>query len=195
MYKKLLLFLPLLGVLLLGGCADPVVFAEVFQLNQEQKLYTAYNLWYDQENKISCLNIQQGRFLPLGTEIEPLGTSSFPEEIRFKDVQTQQEYVISFSDGHRLCSMREYISYTFTTKNREELLADLPPAVSARILHGEVVPGMTPEQVKLAYGPPPAIRTPSESNESWIYWLTPDETLRLVFRAGKVRNVLNLNQR
>ena len=78
----------------LAGCADPVVFAEVFQLEEDQKLYTAYNIWYTNPEEISCLNIQQGTFIPIGTEIEPIGTSAvmnnfgwsgFNEKITFRD--------------------------------------------------------------------------------------------------------------
>ena len=72
---------------------------------------------------------------------------------------------------------------------------DIPEDAAKRICRGEVVVGMTPDQVKLTYGPPAKIRTPQEENESWIYWITPSENIRLVFRSGQVRNVLNLNQR
>ena len=63
------------------------------------------------------------------------------------------------------------------------------------LMDGEVVPGMTEAQVKLSYGPPPAIRTPDLRNDTWFYWLTPSETLRVIFRGGKVRNMLNINPR
>ena len=62
------------------------------------------------------------------------------------------------------------------------------------MLRGEVVPGMSQAQVLLAYGPPPAIRTPDLRNESWIYWIGKDKTVRLVFRGDKVRNIININQ-
>lgn len=191
------------AVAMLSGCADPVVFAEVFQLGENQKLYTAYNIWYSDPEDISCLNIQQGNFIPIGTEIEPVGTSAvmnnfgwsgFNEKIMFKD-KAGKLYTIKFSDGYRLCSMRDYIAYTFTTKTRDELLTDVPEEVRKRILRGEVVPGMTEAQVKLCYGPPPAIRTPDLRNETWFYWLTPSETLRVIFRGGKVRSLLNVNPR
>ena len=91
--------------------------------------------------------------------------------------------------------MRDYIFYTFTKKNRDELLKDVSPQVRKHILRGEVVSGMNEAEVKLCYGPPPAVRTPDLRYETWVYWLTPDETLRLVFRGGKVRNLLNLNKR
>ena len=178
-----------------GGCAEPVLFAEVFQLGENDKLYTAYNIWYTSPDDISCLNIQQGAFIPVGTEIQPVEAySGCEDKIVFRDM-AGKIYTIKFNDGYRLCSMRDYISYTFTRKNREEQLKGVSARVRKHILRGEVVKGMSEHEVKLCYGPPPAVRTPDLRNETWFYWLTPSETVRLVFRAGKVRNILNYNQR
>ena len=49
-------------------------------------------------------------------------------------------------------------------------------------------------QELLAYGPPPAVRTADLRNESWFYWISPEKTIRLVWRGDKVRNVLNINE-
>ena len=178
------------------GCnSEPVVFAEALQLKQGDRVYTRYNIWYTDPANISCLNIQEGSFIPVGTEIEPMYTTSniFEDRIYFKDT-TGREYSIRFDVGYRLVPMREYIAYTFTTKNRDELLKDVPAPIRARVLRGEVVPGMNQAQVLLAYGPPPAIRTPDLRNESWIYWIGKDKTIRLVFRGDKVTNIININQ-
>ena len=40
------LFTALIAGIIFAGCAEPVIFSEVFQQNKEQKIYTAYNLWY-----------------------------------------------------------------------------------------------------------------------------------------------------
>ena len=76
-------FLPLLAGLaaLVTGCADPVIFAEVFQQQEGQKLYTRYNLWYTDPGNISSLNIQEGSRLPIGTEIIPVGTDEWDSTI------------------------------------------------------------------------------------------------------------------
>lgn len=186
-------FAALIAAVLFSGCADPVVFSEVFQLKKGEKIYTRYNIWYTEPDNISCLNIQQGSFIPLGTEIEPVSTSAFSDKINFRDAQGRT-FSIDFSEGYRLCSMQEYIAYTFGTENQQQLLKGVPENVRPRILRGEVVPGMTREQVLLAYGPPPAIRTADMKNESWIYWITPSATIRLVWRGDKVSNILNLNK-
>lgn len=183
-------------VAVLCGCnSEPAVFAEALQLKKGDKVYTNYNIWYTDPENISCLNIQEGSFIPVGTEIEPMYTSSniFSDRIYFKDTKGR-EYSIHFDVGHRLVPMRDYIAYTFTNKSREELLKDVPKAIRPRVLRGEVVPGMNQAQVLLAYGPPPAIRTPNLRNESWLYWIGKDKTVRLVFRGDKVRNIININQ-
>jgi hypothetical protein len=178
--------------LLFAGCADPVLFSEVFQQSKDQKIYTAYNLWYTDPMNMDALNIQQGSFIPLGTEIEPLSTGRWSNEIRFKVTSSGEEFCIKYSSAHRLCTMREFISFTFTTQNQQELLAGLPEAMQARVLRGEVVPGMSEKAVLLAYGPPPACRTYDLRNGTWIYWRTPNDVVRLVFRADRVRTILNV---
>jgi hypothetical protein len=184
----------LMGVLLLlAGCAEPVVFSEVLQMKIDDKVYTACNLWYEYAENMDCRNIQRGAFLPVGTEIIPVETTPFSQKIVFKDKQGKR-YVINFSEDYRLCSMSDYISTTFTVKNREEQLKGIPAKVRARILRGEVVPGMTQKQVQLAYGLPPAIRTPDLRNDSWFYFVNKSDTIRVVFRGGFVRNVLNFNE-
>lgn len=180
---------------ILCGCGEPVVFAEALQMRKGDKVYTKYNLWYTDPEDISCLNIQSGSFIPIGTEVVPMYTryGIFSDRILFKDT-TGREYVIKFDTGHRMEPMRDFIAKTFTTKSRDELLKDVPEVIRSRVLRGEVVPGMNQAQVLLAYGPPPAIRTPDLRNESWIYWIGYDKTIRLVFRGDRVTNIININQ-
>ena len=184
------------ALVILSGCADPVVFAEVFQLEKGQEIYTQYNLWYDDPKDVSCLNIQSGAFIPIGSAIEPIATDSFPERIHFRDKKSGKVFSIRFEEAYRLCTMRDFIAQTFTNKNPLDSIpekSDRDKKIKARILRGEVVPGMTRRDVELAYGPPPAIRTPDKRNESWIYWRTPAQQIRVVFRDDVVRNIINTN--
>ncbi len=175
-----------------GGCAEPVVFAEVFQQQQDQKYYTKYNIWYTDPENISSLNPQLGTILPIGTEIEPVGTSRF-NTISFKDKEGTL-YRIKFDAGYRLCTMRDFIAYTFSTEPPEEFLKNVPEAALARVRRGEVVPGMTRAEVLFSYGPPPAVRTPNLRNESWIYWYGEDnQSIRVIFHGDQVRNLLKVD--
>ena len=181
----------------LCGCADPVVFSEVFQQKTGEDIYTRYNLWYEDPQEVSCLNIQSGSFIPIGSAIEPLSTGSFPERINFRVKSTGKTFSIRYDEAYRLCTMREFIRNTFSTVNPVSSIpakTEREKKIRSRILRGEVVPGMTRQDVELAYGPPPAIRTPDKRNESWIYWRTPTRQIRVIFRDDVVRNVLDLNQ-
>ena len=194
--KSMLFAAAAMFAVIVCGCADPVVFAEVFQLEKGQDICTAYNIWYDNPQEINTLNIQQGGFIPVGTVIEPLGTESCPERIRFRVKSTGREFAINFTEAYRLCTMRDYIASTFTVGNPLDKLpnaTDRDKKILERIRRGEVVPGMTRKQVELAYGPPPAIRTPDKRNETWVYWRTPTQTIRVIFRDDVVRNVLTFN--
>lgn len=181
------------ALLLLAGCADPVIFSEVLQLKVGDKVYTACNLWYEDAENMDCRNIQKGAFLPLGSEVIPVDTTGFSQKIIFKDTKGKV-YTIKFSEDYRLCTMSDFIASVFTVKNREEQLKDVPAKIRSRILRGEVVPGMTQKHVQMAYGLPPALRTPDLRNDSWFYFLNETDTVRVVFRGGVVRNVLNFNE-
>lgn len=198
MFSRILIFaFAALSAAVMGsGCADPVVFSEVFQLRKGEEIHTRYNIWYDDPQNISCLNIQQGGFIPVGTVIEPIGTDNFPEKIHFKVKSTGKIFAIRFKEAYRLCTMRDYIASTFTTENPVKNIpekSEREKKVKQRIIRGEVVPGMTRSEVELAYGPPPAVRTPDKRNETWIYWRTPDSQIRVVFRDDVVRNILVFN--
>ena len=180
------------AAVILGGCAspEPVVFAEVLQQKLDDKIYTACNIWYTDPAGIDCRNVQQGSFIPLGTEITPVSADNTTRKITFK--AQGKTFTINFKSGIRLCTMRDYIAQTFTAAAPEEIFKDIPANVRRRIERGEVVPGMTRPQVLLAYGPPPAARTPDTRNETWIYWVSDTQTIRLVFRGDTVRQILNL---
>lgn len=193
MKKFFAVFAAVFAGLLLCGCAaapEPILMQEVFQLKKDQKIRTAYNIWYTDPENVDCRNVQQGSFIPLGTEITPVSADNTSRKIIFK--AKGKTFTIHFKSGIRLSPMRDYIADTFTTRTPEEIFKDIPANVRRRIERGEVVPGMTRPQVLLAYGPPPKARTPDTRNESWIYWVSDTQTIRLVFRGDTVRQILNI---
>ena len=192
MHRLLIVMGALFAALMFSGCAEPAVFSEALQMKEGDKVYTACNIWYEDPEKIDCRNIQRGSFIPIGTEIEPVETTNFTQKIIFKD-RSGKQYVIRFSEDQRLCPMSDYIAYTFTTETRDELFKGIPDKARLRIVRGEVVPGMDRRQVLLAFGPPPAIRTPDRKNETWIYWMTDAKTIRLIFRGDIVRQVMDVD--
>jgi hypothetical protein len=195
--KSLLISCAAVLLLVMAGCQsyDNVIVAEVLQQGINEKIYTACNLWYTNKDDISCLNIQSGTFIPIGTQIIPVEAiaDSRGGKLTFKDVKGTT-YTINFVAGLRLMSMQDYIEQIFTKKSLNEQLKDVSKQVQTRIKRGEVVPGMNRKEVFLSWGYPASNLTPNLKNNTYIYWTTPTKNIRLVFRGDKVRNVLDINQ-
>ena len=180
----------LMTLLVFCGCTapNPVIFSEALQQKVDEKVYLKTNIWYTNPAAISCLNIQDGRFLPVGSEVEPVMTTD-EGQIIFKDTDGKI-YTILFSEGETLSSMREYVKRVFTTTPPEEFFKNTDANALTRIRRGEVVAGMNRQDVLFAYGYPPAVRTPDLRNESWIYWIGGNRTIRVVFRGDTVTKVV-----
>ena len=87
MKKFFAVFAAVFAGLLLCGCAaspEPILLTEVFQLKKDQKIRTAYNIWYTDPENVDCRNVQQGSFIPLGTEITPVSADNTTRKITFK---------------------------------------------------------------------------------------------------------------
>ena len=202
-------FLPAaaLTALILSGCASnsaspekyvqsankiawSIPVSEVLQQPVDGKIYTRYTLWVP-TRQISSLNIQEGRILPPGSEVEAIFANE--RRLQLKD-KAGHEYEILLEPGEQLCDMRAFIRQLLTLTPPDKEFADLRPAMRGYAMRGEVVPGMNRREVTVAYGPPAKSRTPLAQNDTWIYWIAPDRTIRVVFRGDVVRSVLNINE-
>ena len=170
------------------GWSIPV--AEVLQQPLGAKIYTRYALWSNAK-QISSLNIQQGRILPPGSEVEAIYADD--RLLQLKDTRGH-EYDIQFEPGEQLCDMRAFIRQLLTLQTPDREFADVRSEMRPYVMRGEVIPGMTRREVMAAYGPPAKSRTPFLVNDTWIYWITPDQTIRVVFRGDVVRSILNVNE-
>lgn len=185
--KSLLL---VLAIALSCGCARKVVVSEVLQMQLDDKLYTKYNIWYTNAENISCLNIQQGTILPIGTEVEIIECNE--KKVTFADVATSQHYTIKFDRGERMCNMQEFVQMTFTVDSLDKLLANLSESAVANIKKAAVEKGMSKKEVEFAYGPVPPIFTPNKRDATWMYPIQENRYIRLIFRGDKLRTILNL---
>ncbi len=163
--------------------------SEVLQQPIDAKLYTRYTLW-SRTKKISSLNVQEGRILPPGSEVEALFANERRLELKDKN---GREYTIIFEPGEQLCDMRAFIRQLLTIQPPEKEFADIRPEMKPYVMRGEVIPGMNRREVTAAYGPPARSRTPNLTNDTWVYWISDDETIRVVFRGNVVRSILNMN--
>lgn len=177
--------------MMLAGCAHEVVVSEALQQPLGSPVFTRCNLWYVNCDDISCLNIQQGRIIPFGTEITPIKATN--RKVTFKTSHDGHKFTIYFDNQLMMITMHDYIRQIFTLQKPEELAEGISQEMLARIRQGDVVPGMTKNEVLLAYGTPAAFRTPSLQNSTWVYWIAADQTIRVVFRGDQVRSIININ--
>ncbi len=185
------IILSLAAVFMICGCRSTVPVSEVLQQPEGAKIYTRYNLWYTDPAEISSVNIQEGRILHIGSEVEVVSADEDCLTLRDKNGQL---YAIKLDHGMLMCSMREFIRSFLTLEKPEDMLKDVRKNYLPFVRRGEVVAGMNRQDVLFAYGNPPACRTPDLKNETWIYWIAPDKTIRVIFRSDKVRNILNAHE-
>lgn len=60
MKKIISLLAALTALLFTAGCAKEIIVAEILQTPEQARIYTRYNIWYEDPSEISSLNIQKG---------------------------------------------------------------------------------------------------------------------------------------
>ena len=192
MKKNACLFLVSAAALfLLTSCARTIIPEEVLQMPEFAPVYTAFNLWYDADGVMTSANIQKGEILPFGTEIEFIDADT--DRIRFKRVSDGKEFRLKYSLERTLVPIEQYIRRLFVFRSEKELLIGVRPKITEKIKRGIVEKGMTRNEVLLAFGPPPPMRTPSETVDTWIYWTDDGVTKRVIFFGDKVIDVVLLD--
>lgn len=181
-------------ICLLAGCARRVIPEEVMQLSEYAPVYTAYNLWYsneDGENIIHPLNIQKGSILPFGTRItfEKADT----RKIHFRRESDGVNFTLRYDASNNIIPVENYIKQIFTTRSEEELTTGIRPLVLEKIRRGLVEKGMTRKEVQLGYGIPSPLRTPSQLVDTWTYWVDHAVTKRIVFFGNRVIEIIQLD--
>lgn len=189
MKKTVLLFIAA-AAMLLTSCARTVIPEEVLQMPEFTPVYTAYNLWYDEDGDMRSENIQQGTILPFGTEIEFIDADT--DRIRFRRVSDGREFRLNYNVNRSMIPIESFIKRLFVFKPEKELRLGVRPLIYEKIKRGIVEKGMTRNEVLLAFGPPPAMRTPSETVDTWLYWSDEGVTRRIVFFGNKVIDVIVL---
>ena len=191
--KKLssLLFAAVSALFLLTSCARTIIPEEVLQIPEFAPVYTAFNLWYDEDGVMTSANIQKGSILPFGTEIEFVEADT--DRIIFKRVSDGKIFKLKYSLDRTLVPIEQYIRRAFVLKNKKELTIGVRPMIQEKISRGIVEKGMTRNEVLLAYGPPPPMRTPSETVDTWIYWIDDGVTVRVVFFGDRVIDLIRFD--
>ncbi len=181
---------------ILTGCYTPLNISEAMQQKQSEKLYTAYNLFYTNIDNIDAENIVKGDFIGYGTPLQVVKseTSSYFNNsiITFKNLENDDLLTVKISHAKMMMTANDALRQLLTTKNREEINKSVTKKYLPMIEKGKVVKGMSKDDVIVAYGYPPKSRTSDITNNTWIYWNDENNSERIVFRNGKVVEIIDL---
>ena len=147
-------------------------------------LYTAYNIFYYNKQKISSINYRESNFIPLGTKVKNIEVNG--NAVSFDIAETSSHVVIYYVEKWGKQPISCFVKQLITHKNRQALLAGISQKMQKAILKGTPQPGMTKREIILTLGPPSRHKTPLQSANVWIYWLSKIRTQKIYFLKDKV---------
>jgi hypothetical protein len=152
--------------------------------------YLAYNVWYENPDRLYSINYKRGNILPAGSvvskvRVEPGRTP----KIHFHHNEYETDFVIHFTKKyHGTLTAEKFKDRMLTDKPIEELTKDMSDLEKDAIQAGQVSAGMSKEAVLIAWGYPPEHRTVSIKAPSWIFWTSRFVNKTLQFdQDGKLR--------
>ena len=149
------------------------------------KLYTAYNIWFEQPTKVYSTNYQKGNILPAGSEVKDVKRSS--GKLEFTDVNLDMRFTFEFVGKHHPgLTGEQWMDRFLTTRDFAALSQDLTAAEIKAVRAGEVKAGMSKKAVLLAAGYPPEVGTASTKLDTWKYWRHRFGNYLVRFSDGKV---------
>lgn len=132
-----------------------------------RKLWLRTALWYDKE-----MNPIKGRkFIPVTINKVKRGNAAFPLFICFDDGQSESWLPMNMPDGKGNPGSRSFASMFYLTDPKLRF-PEISPEVWELICSGQVQPGMTKQECKLALGNPDQVETGHDWNilaDIWKY--------------------------
>jgi hypothetical protein len=192
----LLLAAGLFGACTLGSeeVLDPNTLSTPTQEVQGEDLFTRCNIWYEKP-RIPSINYKRGGMIPAGTRVTNVRT------VRLSRARAVYGIQFTLPDGATLILDHEPRYWPGLTiddvKERfftPQPLADLTRGMNELELEGikkgVLTDGMSKDAVLIAWGYPPAHRTPSLSSNRWTYWKARfGEKLLFFNESGRTVNV------
>lgn len=149
------------------------------------RLYTAYNIWFESPQKVYSTNYQKGNILPAGTEVKDIERSS--KKLEFTDPKLNMRFSIEFVGRHHPgLTGEQWIARFLTTRDFAELSKGLSATEIKAVRAGQVKAGMSKKAVLLAAGYPPEVATASTRLDVWKYWRDRFRNYLVRFDDGKV---------
>jgi len=178
-------------IVFLSGCitTKTIKYTEALQVSENTPLYTAYNIWYEIPWNISSINYHKGKIIPFGSAVKIVSVEN--DTITFKRLSNGREYSITYQEKYGLKPTEEFLKILFTTRTKQDLSKDLPAEHIKKIEKGLIEKGFTRKEVELAFGPPSPHRTPLKEGNTWIYWKSRFNTMRVIFKKNKVEDIID----
>ena len=149
------------------------------------KLYTAYNIWFEQPTKVYSTNYQKGNLFPAGSKVTEVSKSS--KKVDFTDPKMGMKFSVEFvAKHHPGVTGEQWADRFLTTRNFAALSGGLTPAEIKAIKAGQIQVGMSKKAVILAAGYPPEVGTVSTKLDTWKYWRHRFGSYSVQFSDGRV---------
>lgn len=134
-------------------------------------LYTRCNIWYE-KSVISSINYKRGLIIPAGTPVTNVSLVSQRRShaLRFT-AEGHGTFEIALEDKYApTLSMKERQDRFITTRTLDRLTEGMSETELECIRTGVLKEGMSKDAVIIAWGYPPAHRTPGIQGNIWVYW-------------------------
>jgi len=168
-----------------ASLAAILAFAAASAASAADKLYTAYNIWFEQPTKVYSTNYEKGNILPAGSEVKDVKRSR--DKLEFTDVTLDLRFTFEFVGKHHPgLTGEQWMARFLTTRDFAALSQGLTSDEIKAIRAGEVKAGMSKKAVLLAAGYPPEVGTASTKLDTWKYWRHRFGSYLVQFSDGKV---------
>ena len=168
-----------------ASLAALLAFGAASAASAADRLYTAYNIWFEQPTKVYSTNYQRGNILPAGSEVKDVKRSS--GKLEFTDVNLDMRFTFEFVGKHHPGLTGEQWADRFlTTRDFAALTKGLTAAEIKAIRAGQVQAGMSKKAVLVSVGYPPEVATASTKLDAWKYWRHRFGSYLVHFGNGKV---------
>jgi hypothetical protein len=126
-------------------------------------------------------------FIPAGTPVKVAkqGIRSFRVDAEISGARYRfgQDY------GRTTEPFENWIKRLVIAQDPTETIAGWSPEIRKAVKDGNVLIGMTKEQVMISLGPPLRTATPNLNAKTWRYWLTAASDFDIYWENGKVTEV------
>ena len=149
------------------------------------RLFTAYNIWFEQPTKVYSTNYENGNILPAGSEVKEVNRSA--KKLEFMDVKLNMKFTIEFVGKHHPgLTAEQWMNRFLTSRDFPALSKGLTAAEIKSVKAGQAKVGMSKKAVLLSLGYPPEVATPSTELDTWKFWRDTFRNYLVKFANGKV---------